>query len=96
MGAEMTKADLIEAVSQKANITRVKAEKVVETVFDSIMKALKKGERVELRGFGCFEVRHYGAYNGRNPKTGEVLKVPEKQLPFFKVGKELKARVGAS
>ncbi len=89
----MTKADLIEVVSEKANITRVKAEKVVETVFNSIKEALKNGDRIEIRGFGCFEVRHYGRYQGRNPKTGEVIEVPKKKLPFFKVGKLLKAQV---
>lgn len=86
----MTKADLIEMLAEKANITRVKAEKVVETVFDSIKEALKNGDRVEVRGFGCFEVRHYGGYQGRNPKTGEVIEIAKKQLPHFKVGKELK------
>jgi integration host factor subunit beta len=89
----MTKADLIEVVLEKAKITRVKAETVVETVFESIKEALKAGERVELRGFGSFEVRHYEGYQGRNPRTGEVIDVPKKRLPFFKVGKNLKRQV---
>ena len=89
----MKKADLIERIRDRANITRVKAETVVETVFDSIKGALKNGDRVEIRGFGCFEVRHYDGYQGRNPQTGEVIEVPKKRLPFFKVGKELKAKV---
>jgi integration host factor subunit beta len=86
----MTKADLIEVVLEKAKITRVKAETVVETVFESIKEALKAGE---LRGFGSFEVRHYEGYQGRNPRTGEVIDVPKKRLPFFKVGKNLKRQV---
>ena len=89
----MTKADLVEAIREKNNMTRVKAETVVETVFESIKGALKNGDRVEIRGFGCFEIRHYEGYKGRNPKTGEVIKVEKKCLPFFRVGKELKARV---
>jgi integration host factor subunit beta len=89
----VTKSDLIEIVSEKSNITRVRAEKVVETVFDSMKEALKGGERIEIRGFGSFEVRHYGAYEGRNPKTGEILQVQEKRLPFFRVGKQLKAQL---
>ena len=90
----MTKADLIEMVSEKINITRVKTEMVVETIFDSMKDALKKGERIEIRGFGSFEVRHYDGYQGRNPRTGEVIDVPKKRLPFFKVGKNLKRQVG--
>ena len=91
---EMTKADLIEVVSKEAKITRVKAETVVETIFDSMKDALKKGDRVELRGFGTFAMRHYEAYRGRNPRTGEVIDVPKKRLPFFKVGKTFKRQVG--
>jgi integration host factor subunit beta len=91
----MTKADLIEIILTKANITHVKAEAVVHTVFESMKDALKKGDRIEIRGFGCFEIRHYDAYKGRNPKTGEIIDIAEKCLPHFKVGKELKARVDA-
>jgi integration host factor subunit beta len=89
----MTKAGLIDLVSEKANITRVKAELVVTTVFDSIVEALGQGHRIEVRDFGSFEVRHYDSYKGRNPKSGEVIEVPEKVLPFFKVGKNLKRQV---
>jgi integration host factor subunit beta len=89
----MTKADIIEVLGDKAQITRVKAEMVVVTIFDSIKDALKSGDRVEIRGFGCFEVRRYDGYRGRNPRTGEVIEVPKKLLPFFKVGKELKIKV---
>ncbi len=86
----MTKADLIQILSDKAGITRVKAETVVNTVFDSMTESLIKGNRIEIRGFGSFVNRQYDAYNGRNPRTGEVIKVEEKKLPFFKSGKELR------
>lgn len=86
----MTKADLINKISEVAGITRVKAETVVNTIFDSMVDALMKDDRIEIRGFGSFVNRQYGAYQGRNPRTGEVINVGEKKLPFFKVGKELK------
>lgn len=86
----MTKADLINLVSEKSGITRVKAEAVVNTIFDSMIEALMKDDRIEIRGFGSFVNREYEAYKGRNPRTGEVISVSEKKLPFFKVGKELK------
>lgn len=86
----MTKADLINLIAEKANITRVKAETVVNTIFDSMVEALMRNDRIEIRGFGSFVNRDYEAYKGRNPRTGEVINVGEKKLPFFKVGKELK------
>jgi integration host factor subunit beta len=86
----MTKADLINKIAEKANITRVKAEIVVNTIFDSMVDALMKDHRIEIRGFGSFVNRQYDAYQGRNPRTGEVINVGQKKLPFFKVGKELK------
>lgn len=86
----MTKADLINLVAEKSGITRVKAEAVVNTVFDSMIEALLRDDRIEIRGFGSFVNRQYGSYKGRNPRTGEVINVDEKKLPFFKVGKELK------
>ena len=89
----MTKADLINRISEKANITRVKAETVVNTIFDSMVEALLRDDRIEIRGFGSFVNRQYGAYQGRNPRTGEIINVGEKKLPFFKVGKELKEDV---
>ena len=87
----MTKADLVELISEKAGITRVKAETVVNTIFDSMIESLLKDDRIEIRGFGSFVNRYYEAYSGRNPRTGEVIQVGEKKLPFFKVGKELKS-----
>ncbi len=89
----MTKADLIEAISEKANITKTKADIVVNIIFDSMAEALKNNDRVEIRDFGSFEVRHYEAHKGRNPKTGDVIDVPQKRLAFFKVGKNLKIKV---
>ncbi len=89
----MTKADLINVIAEKANITRVKAETVVNTIFDSMVEALMRGDRIEIRGFGSFVNRHYDAYEGRNPRTGEIIPVKEKKLPFFKVGKELKEEI---
>ncbi len=89
----MNKAELINKVSEKANMTQKVAKVIVDTLFDGMMESLEKGERIEIRGFGSFVVRHYGAYKGRNPKTGEIVDVPPKRLPFFKVGKELRELV---
>ena len=89
----MTKADLIEVISKKANITKVKADIIVSCIFDSMAEALKQNDRVEIRDFGSFEVRHYEAYKGRNPRTGEAIDVPAKKLPHFKVGKDLVKKV---
>ncbi|MES3037896.1 MAG: HU family DNA-binding protein [Bdellovibrionota bacterium] len=86
----LTKADLINKVADKAGITRVKSETVVNTIFDSMVEALMRDDRIEIRGFGSFVNRQYGSYQGRNPRTGEVIDVEEKKLPFFKVGKELR------
>jgi len=89
----MTKAELINIVADGAGITRVKAEIVVNTIFDTMVDALKNNDRIEIRGFGSFVNRKYEAYQGRNPRTGEVIEVQDKKLPFFKVGKELKDAV---
>ncbi|MFN9067727.1 MAG: HU family DNA-binding protein [Bdellovibrionales bacterium] len=89
----MTKAELINVVAEKAGITRVKAETVVNTIFDSMVEALLRDDRIEIRGFGSFVNREYKDYKGRNPRTGEVIDVEEKKLPFFKVGKELKDEI---
>lgn len=86
----MTKADLINLISEKAGITRIKAETVVNTIFDSMVEALMRDDRIEIRGFGSFVNRQYDARKGRNPRTGEVINVEEKKFPFFKPGKELK------
>ena len=89
----MTKSDLIEALSKAENLTKTKAEEVVNLLFDEMANALAGGDRVEIRGFGSFKVKHYDGYSGRNPKTGKQIKVKPKKLPFFKCGKELKERV---
>jgi integration host factor subunit beta len=91
----MTRRELIAAVAAAEGITIKEAELAVKTVFASIEGALTKEDRVEIRGFGSFKVKAYRSYQGRNPKTGETIKVKDKQLPFFKVGKELKERVNS-
>ena len=89
----MNKSDLIDVVRERAGLSRKEAEQVVYTFFNEISNSLEKGDRVEIRGFGSFTVKHYKSYTGRNPKTGAPISVPEKKLPFFKVGKELKGKV---
>jgi integration host factor subunit beta len=89
----MTKADLINVIAEKANLQHKQAEVVVNMVFDMMADALKRDDRIEIRGFGSFVNRSYESYQGRNPKTGQVVNVPPKRVPFFKVGKELKERV---
>ncbi len=89
----MTKSELIEAVAARTKITKSRAELVVNSVFDTMTAALERGDGIEIRGFGSFTVREYSPYDGRNPRTGTAVTVPEKRLPFFKVGKELKALV---
>ncbi len=91
----MTKADLIAAIEKKSNVTHQQAEQIVNIAFDSMIQALYDDERIEIRGFGSFANRNYKAYEGRNPKTGKVVKVEPKKVPFFKVGKELKEMVDA-
>ena len=89
----MNKTDLIMKVSEKENIPLDAARTIVDLFFDGMVESLKKGERIEVRGFGTFVVRHYKAYKGRNPRTGKIADVPPKKLPFFKVGRELKEMV---
>jgi integration host factor subunit beta len=89
----MTKSDLIKALAEKNGLKDKETADIVNTVFGGFVKALKEGGRIEIRGFGSFTVREYGAYTGRNPKTSAKTEVGPKRLPFFKVGKELKARV---
>ncbi len=89
----MNKSDLINVVRERAGLSRKEAEQVIFTFFNEISDALEKGDRVEIRGFGSFTVKHYKSYTGRNPKTGSPISIPEKKLPFFKVGKELKGKV---
>ncbi len=89
----MNKSELIESVAEKAKITKKRAEDVVNLIFDLMVDAIVRGDRIEIRGLGSFMVKEYGSYIGRNPRTGESIQVKPKKLPFFKVGKELKERV---
>ena len=89
----MTKADLIEEVSKVAEVTRKDGEVIVETIFDSIVKSLRAGDKIEIRGFGSFRTRQRKPRTGRNPKTGAKVDVPAKTIPFFKPSKELKDMV---
>ncbi len=86
----MTKADLVAEIAQAAGLTKNEAEAVVNTVLGSIVEALQRGDKVELRGFGSFRLRIRKPRVGRNPKTGERVHVPGKAVPYFKPGKELK------
>jgi integration host factor subunit beta len=89
----MTKSELIEAVSTKTNLPKKRVEDIVNAMFDTMSDALLNDERIEVRGFGSFSIRAYDARTGRNPRTGEKVKVDEKKSVHFKVGKELRARV---
>ncbi len=86
----MTKAELVEEVSRVSDLTKKHSEVIVDTVFESIIDALKRGEKIELRGFGSFRLRKREPRKGRNPKTGDKVDVPPKRVPYFKPGKELK------
>jgi len=89
----MTKSDLIDVLCESQKLPKGRAELLVHVIFDALEAALKRGERIEIRGFGSFELRSYRGYDGRNPRTGSAVAVRPKRLPFFKVGKELKERV---
>ncbi len=86
----LTKADLIEEVLRVTELPRRESETIVETIFESIIQSLQKGEKIEIRGFGSFRTRQRRGRVGRNPKTGAKVEVPAKKIPFFKPSKELK------
>ena len=86
----VTKADLVETVAEAADIPRKQADEVVQVILESIIIALRSGDKVELRGFGSFRIRQRGERIGRNPKTGEQVHVPPKKIPYFKPGKYLR------
>ena len=86
----MNKANLIKQVSEKTNIDLKAAKAIVDTFFDAMSESLEKGEGIEIKGFGSFSVRHYGAYKGRNHKTGKNVDVPLKKHPNFKVERKMK------
>ena len=92
----MTKADLIEEVSRVVEMTRKDSEVIVEAIFDSIVKSLRAGDKIEIRGYGSFRTRQRQPRVGRNPKTGTRVEVPSKRIPYFKPSKELKDLVNAS
>src|SRR5262249_23245830 len=92
----MTKSELIDAIAARGKLTKTRAEVLVNCIFDAVSEALLRGEAVEIRGFGTFTVRPYQSYHGRNPRTGQLVPVPAKRLPFFKVGKELKELVNVA
>jgi integration host factor subunit beta len=89
----MTKADLVDRVTSLGDLTRRDGEIIVETLFDSVIGALKSGDKIEIRGFGSFRTRQRKARTGRNPKTGDKVDVPAKRVPFFKPSKELRDSV---
>jgi integration host factor subunit beta len=86
----MTKADLVEEVTQLGDLTRRDGEVIVDTIFESVINALKTGDKIEIRGFGSFRIRQRKPRIGRNPKTGAKVEVPAKRVPYFKPSKELR------
>jgi integration host factor subunit beta len=86
----MTKADLVEEVTQLGDLTRRDGEVIVDTIFESVIQALKTGDKIEIRGFGSFRIRQRKPRIGRNPKTGAKVEVPAKRVPYFKPSKELR------
>jgi integration host factor subunit beta len=90
----MIKSELIEKIaSENPHLYQRDVERIVNTIFETIVEAMEEGNRVELRGFGAFSVKHRPARIGRNPRTGEQVQVDEKHVPFFKTGKELRERL---
>lgn len=89
----MTKAELVDNVAEKVNLTKKQTEVIVNILFNSITEALSQGDKVELRGFGSFRIRSRNPREGRNPKTGDAVHIPAKKVPFFKAGKELREMV---
>lgn len=89
----MNKSELIEALAHELDLPIRQTSSILNTILETMMESLGRGDSIEIRGFGSFVVKTYEPYTGRNPKTGEQIKVRPKKLPFFKVGKELKERV---
>ena len=92
----MNKSELIEALSQDLNITPRQSSSILNIILEAMIEAMERGDDIEIRGFGSFNVKEYKPYVGRNPKSGQQIAVKPKKLPFFKVGKELKERVNRS
>lgn len=89
----MNKTDLINAVAEKSELSKKDAAKAVDAVFETVMDSLAKGEKVQIIGFGNFEVRERAARKGRNPQTGEEIEIPASKVPAFKAGKALRDAV---
>lgn len=89
----MTKSEMAEKLAAQLNISQLQAQGVIDIFTNSIIEALSNGDKVEIRGFGSFRVRHRPAKEGRNPKTGAKVLVPPKKVPFFITGRNLRARV---
>jgi len=92
----MNKSELIESLAQEIDVPLREASAITNTIIDTMTEALSNGHSIEIRGFGSFVIKHYSAYEGRNPKTGKKIKVKPKKLPFFKVGKDLREKVNAN
>jgi len=92
----MTKSELVQTLAEQQDLPLQDSRSIVDTILETMAEAMVRGENVEIRGFGSFQVREYETYTGRNPKTGEKIAVTPKKLPFFKVGKELREQVNAS
>ena len=91
----MNKSELIEALAQEVDLPHREAAAVTNTIIETMIAALAKGDNIEIRGFGSFVIKHDRSYEGRNPKSGKKIEVAPKKLPFFKVGKELREQVNA-
>lgn len=89
----MTKSDIVEALATKLNFSKDKMDHIMDCLLSTMEDSLKAGQRIEIRGFGSFEIRNYKAYQGRNPRSGISVSVQPKKLPFFKAGKGLKERI---
>lgn len=92
----MNKSELIEALAQDIGIPHREAAAITNTIIDTMIESLSRGESIEIRGFGSFVIKQYESYEGRNPKTGKKIKVKPKKLPFFKVGKDLREQVNVN
>lgn len=93
MRNSITKSELTKKLAKKSNITYVKADLIVNSICKKMTDSLLEAKRIEIRGFGSFIIKHYKAYQGRNPRTGELIQIAKKKLPFFKVGKELRKKL---
>lgn len=89
----MNKSTLINVLAEKSDLSKRNAEQFVNLMIDAMISAMTQEERIEIRGFGSFVIRRYGSYEGRNPKTGQTIKISDKKLPFFKAGKDLLSRI---